>query len=166
MKLPMRPAPRPGGTHGAMKSISLPERLAARAREPDLRQDHADQAAVEAHAALPHVQDLQRVLQVVHRLVEQAVAEPAAHHDAQHAHEQHVLDVAAAPGAGPGHRAERLVLQAQVGQQHEQGEGHQVGDAVPVNGYGAELQRDRIDLGMDQHGRLLWRSISPAGARP
>jgi hypothetical protein len=79
----------------------LPERLAARAREPHLRSDHAQQAAVEAHAALPHEQDLQRVGQVEVGLVEQAVAEAPAQDGAEHAEEQHVLHVFAAPRARP-----------------------------------------------------------------
>ena len=92
----------------------LQEGLVARDREPDLRHDHAQHAAVEAHAALPDHEHLQRVLQVVLGLVEQAVAQAAAQHHAQHAEEQHVLDVLAAPGARPLDRGEGLVLQAQV----------------------------------------------------
>ena len=57
----------------------------------------------------------ERMREVVAGLVEQAVAQPSADDHAHHAEEQHVFDVLAAPGARPGHRAERLVAQPQRG---------------------------------------------------
>jgi hypothetical protein len=91
--------------------------------------DHAQHAAVERHAALPHHQDFQRVGQVVAGLVEQGVAEAPAQHHAQHAPEQQVFHITPAPaGIGvPG------LARARRRQGHEQAEGHQVGQAVPVD---------------------------------
>jgi hypothetical protein len=61
---------------------------------------------VEAHAALPHREDLERVIEEVHRLVEQHVAEPAAEDHAEHAVEEHVVYIVCTP-AGQ-HVAPRL----------------------------------------------------------
>src|SRR5438874_1163779 len=48
-----------------------------RCEEPQGDQ-HAEKATVEAHATVPQLEDFERVSQVVERLVEQHVAEPAA----------------------------------------------------------------------------------------
>src|SRR2546430_3011804 len=55
--------------------------------EPEADQ-HAEKAAVEAHAALPDLEDLQRMNEVVERLVEQHVAESPAQDYAEHTVEQ------------------------------------------------------------------------------
>ena len=94
MKLPMRPAARPSGTSGATKSVTSSQRLLRAAREEPQRDQHAEQAAVEAHAALPDVRRSRADARGSTRLVEQHVAEPAAEDHAEHAVEQHVVDVA------------------------------------------------------------------------
>ena len=60
--------------------------------------DHAQQPAMERHAAFPQGQDRQRVLEIEARLVEQHVAEPAAQDDAQRRPQQEVVDLDAATG--------------------------------------------------------------------
>ena len=67
------------------------------ARAEPQRDQHAEEAAVEAHPALPYLKDLQRMREVVERLVEQDVTEAAAEDHAEHAVEQHVVDVARMP---------------------------------------------------------------------
>ena len=120
-------------------------------REQRHRGDHAEQAAVERHAALPDREDLERIGGVVARLVEQHVAEPAADDDAEHAVEQQVLDVAAGP-AGRGDTAAGATRTR--GEEQEQAEADQVGQAVPV---------DRRSAGRSSRGRA--RSGRTAGAR-
>ena len=57
------------------------------------RHAHAEQPAVEGHAALPDAQDRQRVLRELLVAVEQHVAEPAAEDHAERAVEDDVVDL-------------------------------------------------------------------------
>jgi hypothetical protein len=140
------------------------------ARKPGHREQHANQAAMKAHAALPDGKYLQRVREVEPRLVKQHIAQPPAQHHAEHAVEQHVFHVAALPAPGPlAQRDIRLVPQAAQPQQNEQAEGSEVGQPVPVDGHWPEPQRNGVDVGVDQHGQLrvalenaLTRSQSPS----
>ncbi len=61
MKLPMRPAPKPIAGSGAVKSNTSASALAAPAGEQRERDQHADQAAVERHAAFPDAQHAERI---------------------------------------------------------------------------------------------------------
>ena len=74
-------------------------------------------------------------------------------HDAEHAVEQQVLDVAPRPAA----RGVLRQAHAQRGEQEEQAEGDQVGDAVPVDRDRQadlrEVERDRVELRMNEHAR-------------
>ena len=45
--------------------------------------------------------------------------------------------------------------QATPTQQHEQPEGGQISQSIPVNGERANLQGNRIDLRMNQHERIV-----------
>ena len=71
------------------------DRKAAGAGEPQDRDRHAERAAVERHPAMPQIERLQRVLDVVARLVEQHIADPPAEHDAERRPYQEIVDVAA-----------------------------------------------------------------------
>ena len=84
----------------------------ARARKPELRNQHAQQTAVKTHAALPDRQNLQRMRSVVSRLVKQAVAEAPANDHAHDTQKQDVFNVPARPGAGAGDAGVRLMPQA------------------------------------------------------
>ena len=93
MKLPMRPAAMPSGTSGATKSIRsqvVDAVLPARERHGE---HHAEQPAVERHAALPDGEDLERMREVVARLVEQHVAQPPAEDHAEHGEEYEVVEL-------------------------------------------------------------------------
>jgi hypothetical protein len=70
--------------------------VAAARKQPEGNQ-HAEQAAVKAHSALPHGKYLERMRKIVERLVENDVAESPAEDHAEHAVEQHVVDVAGMP---------------------------------------------------------------------
>ena len=93
---------RQAGGHARRHDVhDLQEGAPARAGEPGHGRDHAQQPAVEGHAALPHHQDLGRIRQVLAGLVEDRIADAPADDHAQHAQEQHVLHVAPGP-AGRG----------------------------------------------------------------
>ncbi|MDT4858551.1 hypothetical protein FQZ97_930260 [compost metagenome] len=109
---------------------------------------------MKAHAALPDRKDLQRVGQVVRRLVEQAVADAPAGHHTEHAEEQDVLHIAPRPRR-VGDAGKGLVAQAQVGQPHEEAKRREVGEAVPVDGQRTDLQGNGVDLGVLEHRAIV-----------
>ncbi len=161
---PGRKARRHAGCH---EIRHLQPRPVARAGEPHHRCDHPQQPAVEAHAALPDVEDLQRMRQVVAGLVEQAIAQAPAHHHAHHAQKQDVLHVLAGPGLRAGERGIRLVPQPARAQEHEEAERGQVGQAIPVDGERPDLQGDGIDMRVHEHGgRYCARRVGPAAEAP
>ena len=117
------------------------------------------------HAALPDREDLERIRGVVAGLVEKHIAEPATDHGAHDAVEQQVLDVAAGPAGGG------VLGQARAahGEEQEQGEADQVGQAVPVDrdrqADFREVERDRVELGMNEHAEMIRATLSEAASR-
>ena len=120
--------------------------------KPQHGDHHAQQPAMEGHAALPHGKNLQRVAQVVARLVEQAVAQTAADDHTRHSQKEDVFDILARPGAGPCDGGKGRVPQTPDAQQHEQAKGRKIGQAIPVHSQRADLQGDGVDVGIGQHG--------------
>src|SRR6218665_2598196 len=90
--------------------------------------------------------------EVVARLVEQAVPRAPAQLAAGHPEEQEVSPILARPRARAGAADKRRVPQTPAAQQHEQAKGREIAQAIPVNGQRADLQRDGIDGGVNQHG--------------
>ena len=133
----------------------------AAAGVPDHGYEHAEHAAVKAHATGPDIEHLQRMAEVIQRLVEQAIAQASADDNAHDTQEQDVFDVARLPGSGLPDGNKGFVLQSGTRQQQKQPEGHKVGDAVPVDGQRANLQGNGIDLGMGQHGLRLCTQAMP-----
>ena len=86
--------------------------------------------------------------EVVERLVEEHVAEAAAEDHAEHAVEQHVVDVARMPAG------QQVLPRAQLAEHDEQHERDEVHEPVPAHGDGADLERDGIELRMDEHARV------------
>ena len=125
-----------------------PAALAHRAEDRD-RDEHADEAAVEAHAARPDLQDLQRMAQVMFRLVEEDVAQAPAEDHAEHAVEEHVVDILL------GDAEAEALAHAPFAQDDHQHEREQVHEPVPAHGERAEAEGDRIELRMDEHAGAL-----------
>ena len=115
------------------------------ARHPPDRDEHAEKAAVERHPALPDGEDLERVLEVVAGLVEEDVAEPAARDHAEHAVEQQVVEQR---DRHPPRPAGRDAASAEPVRDRETDEIHQ---PVPADRERADLDRDRVEVGMDEH---------------
>jgi hypothetical protein len=101
---------------------------------------------MEGHAALPHGEDFQRMRQVVARLVEQHLAQPAAEDHAEHAIEQQVVDILRV------HAVPRLRLRAALAQPEKGKKAGEIHQPVPAHGQRADGNGDRIELGVDQHG--------------
>jgi hypothetical protein len=105
---------------------------------------------VVGHAAAPGHEDFERVREVVRGLVEQHFAQAATDHHAEHAVEQHVVQVFVLPSL----RGDvGLGLDAHPAQDHEQGKGEHIHDPVPVDVDGADAEGDRIRLRVYEHIR-------------
>ncbi len=100
MKLAMRPKNRPDRHRAAIRSPTPKKLSLLRQREQRRSRDHAEQPAMERHAAMPERQDLERMVQIVARLVEQHIAEPAAQHDAEGRPDQEIVDLFRVSGRG------------------------------------------------------------------
>src|SRR5262249_18292029 len=108
------------------------------AREERHRQDHADETAMERHAATPEGQDLKRVLQVESEIVKNDVAEPSAQHDTEHGPGYEVIqhDGGQRAFASPG-QASRVAPADEYPDD--------IGQGVPADGDRTDLNQNRID---------------------
>ena len=111
--------------------------------EPQDRDDAAEEAAMERHAALPHLEDLQRVLEEVRQVVEQDVADPAAEDDA----ERHPQDEIVVVGDGERRRAAPQPVIRDEGARVEPAEqdAADIGKCVPAHRKGADRDQHRIE---------------------
>src|SRR4029077_19364329 len=100
---------------------------------------------MEGHAALPDVEDLDRIMQVLGQLVEQHVAETPAEHNSDHAIKQQVVEILVTP------TQVRTLLDTKSAQQDPRDKGDQIHEAVPTNGQRAKLDGCWVELGMDEH---------------
>ncbi len=99
----------------------------------------SDHAAVERHAAIPHLENVDRVLEVIGQVVEQDVAEPAAEENSDRGIKAEVLGVA------PGDRRPGLLDQPeQVPITNENS--REVGKAVPFDFEEAEVECHRRQM--------------------
>ena len=149
MKLPMRPAASPSGHKRRDEVGDLEPALAPHAREHPHRDEHAEEAAVEAHAALPDREDLERMRGVIERLVEEHVAQAPAEDHAEHAVEQHVVDVARMPAG------EQVAPRAILPSTMTSTNASEVHEPVPAHGDRADAERDRIELRVNEHAGAL-----------
>jgi hypothetical protein len=98
----------------------------------------SDHAAMEAHAPIPQLHDLKRVLEIEARPVEEDISEPPAEDHAQRGVEDQVV------GMAPSHGRARLADQPQQVPIAEEDAG-KVGEAVPAQLEPAEVESDRIE---------------------
>ena len=97
----------------------------------------SDHSAVERHAAIPQADDLHRVLEIVVRLVEQDVAEPAPQDHSQGGIEHQIVGVAT------GHRgAGRAQHPKQIPPADD--DARQICEAVPADRQRADVEGDRV----------------------
>jgi ribosome-binding ATPase YchF (GTP1/OBG family) len=101
---------------------------------------------VNAHAALPDCEDLERVLNEVRRLIKETVSDTAAQHDTQNAIEKQILKRVFPRQTAP------LLLLANTAKKIEKRETDQVHEAVPMHGQRPYGKSDRIELRMHPHG--------------
>src|SRR5215471_12498072 len=82
---------------------------------------------------------------VVQRLVEQHITQAAADDHAEHAIEQHVVDVARMPAG------EKVLPRADLAQHDKEHEADEIHQPVPANGDRPKVQSDGIELRMNEH---------------
>ena len=112
-------------------------------KQPACRQ-HAEKAAVERHAAVPHLDNVRRMGEVVFRLVKQHKAEPPAEYHAEHAPGEEVVEHF--------HGKRRAALfDAVSAEPHKQHEADDVAERVPADGERPQLQGNRVELRVDNH---------------
>src|SRR5690606_3443811 len=140
------------GRHERCQEIAHLEKAApdAPAEQPD-GDDDAEQAAVERHAAFPDTKHVQRIGEQPVPGVNEAVAEPAAHDHADHRVENEVVHLCGAD-RGMGTRG------ASTGQPPAEHEPDHVHQPVPPELQRPDREDDRIDVGVWQHGPLVYRS--------
>ena len=128
------------------------------AGEQEGRGEHAQQPAMEGHAALPDHQDLQRIGEVIVRPVEQHIAKPPADHHAQRRPDHEIVQQARleAHRLPPGQQ-QRIAPAAD--------QPDDIGQRVPADDDGAKLQRDRVDGGECQQEQLLTAGSSDRDRR-
>lgn len=103
---------------------------------------------MEGHAAMPDHEDLEWIVHEVFGTVEQHFTQAPADHHAQHAVEQHVIEVFLLPAQ----YGDVRLLDAHSAQDNEQGKGQHIHQAVPVHGERADLDGYRVGHRVYQHG--------------
>ncbi len=103
---------------------------------------------MEGHATPPDRQDFGGIGQVIGRIVEQHLAEAAAHDHADDAPEQEIVQFGGFPAPL------RIGARAPAPEQDEGGKGQHVHQPIPAHGEGAEGDGDGIELGMDEHNGM------------
>ena len=130
------------------------EGLLAGAREIPEGAEHAQQAAVEGHAAVPDAQYLAGVVDIGGQVVEEHIAQARAQDDAQHDEGQQVVHIHGLPaGTGAGGPP--------AGQAPAHEKGQQVHEAVPAQLQGADAEGHGIDgreLHPSQSRGLAWKA--------
>ena len=107
--------------------------------EDNHHQDHADQAAVERHAAVPDAEQIQRIMQEGVEVVEHDVADAPAEEYPEEARLQQVFHFVFGPAAVWAVRATRR-------QPHSKDKAHKVHHAVPMQGNRSDGENYRIKV--------------------
>jgi hypothetical protein len=143
-----RPSPMPMATTIAMASAICSGGAPMRRQKIQRGHGHADQPAVEGHAALPDAQDRQGVGQVSARLVEQRVSHAPADDDAEDDGGQEPLHLRGRHGRGVRGPELRSLHRARDDPPARQ-QAHDIGQRVPAQREPEIADGDREDLGRD-----------------
>ena len=106
---------------------------------------------MKSHAALPHGEYLQRMRQVIGRLVEQHIAKTSTQNHAQHAEELQIVQQRQCRAAALTTR--NAPAPEQIGAE----KGDQIHQPVPAYGQRADGDGNRIVGRMNEHARYRWR---------
>ena len=100
---------------------------------------------METHSALPDREHFGGVLEIVERLVEQHIAQPATENGSEDAVEKHVVDIARMPAR------QQVLTRAEFAENDDLDESEQVHEPIPAHRKRAQLNGDRIELRMNEH---------------
>ena len=155
-EVPDPPGSKPDGNGGHQEIGDLQERPGPSPSEEHHPHNHADGTAVETHAAVPDLENVQRMGHVVAELVEHYVTEPPSQDHARDAVEQQILDVGGHPCGWCRDRCEGLMTKPQPHQPVGHGERQQIHDGVPVDPHGPDGDRHGVHVRegelQDRHG--------------
>ena len=165
MKLAMRPKNRPIGAAAATTSPSRSRSiLLARAKASSGDRPRPISAAVEAHAAVPDLQDPDRVgvQTVIDGAVEEHVAQPAADDDAEGDPQDQVVDLRRRDRRRPARPELRVADQAD-GVAPAQQDAGDIGQGVPADRERPDLDQDGVEI-REGHGSAELQALA-LGAR-
>src|SRR6266853_4788529 len=95
-------------------------------KEPECNQ-YAEKASMKTHSALPDREHVGGVFEIVERLVEQHIAEPATEYRSENAVEKHVVDIARMPAR------QQVLTRAEFAENDDLHESEQVHEPVPAH---------------------------------
>jgi len=134
------------------------------ARKQDHADDHTKKPAVKRHAALPDLEDVERVLEVVSGLVEQHEPKPSTKDDARH-HPRHELFELGARHGGVFVTPQRRARDRHADDPPPDPDADDIAQRIPAN---REMQSEQVEcerlwrqvrkLDCSPHGRLVRRS--------
>ena len=145
-KLASRPRNRPIGPTAQVTSPSDSTGMPRLLREQIDRDHAAGEAAVERHAAVPQLEDFERMGGEIRQIVKQHIAGAAAQDDAERHPQHEVVEV--------GERQRRLAAPQPVGA-HDGAridpadqDAENISERIPADGERAEMHQHRIDMGV------------------
>ena len=143
MKFASRPSRSPIGPTAQVTSPSDSAGIAAVVGEPYHRDDATEKAAVEGHAAFPHLEYLYRVFEKMRQVVEQHIAGPSAEDDAQ----RHPQDEIVVVEDGHGRRAAPVSFVGDDGAGIEPAEqdAADIGERIPADREGPDGHQHGIE---------------------
>ncbi len=132
------------------------------AGEQDDAEERADEAAVKSHAAFPDFEDVERMGDIILRIVEQHVAEPTSDNDAEGAINEQVVDALRARPLGAVPVA--VVRHHAADQEPAENEARDIGERIPADGQRPPLHENGIDRRKGQDKRRHRRAPDATGA--
>ena len=109
---------------------------------------HAEKAAVKRHAAVPHLNNVGRVRQIIFRLVKQHETEPPAEDDAEHAPGEEIVEHFIG-------KRRAALFDAAAAEPHKKDKADNIAERVPADGKRPELEGNGIELRVDNHVKHL-----------
>src|SRR5260221_12636606 len=144
-------ADRRGGDNDVAEGEEIDAPLPAEQRDGN---DDAERAAMERHAAMPDLQRLQRIGEIVVRLVEEDVAEPPAEDDTERRPYEEIVD------RFRRHETRRALGQHEAPAPADDQPGD-IGEGIPADDERAELDQHRIDRRIGNGEERHRRGLSP-----
>ena len=121
----------------------IPKAFAFLAAKQPQRKHHAEQPAVERHAAFPNLERIEQILRPVAHAIKEHIADAPAEDDAEHQIGHQIAHFFLVPG--------RIGLRALHAEQIGAAEADDVHQAVPGRVNRAELEDIRIKIGESEH---------------